>query len=168
VLLLLSSFILHPSSVALGDGGALQYSQPCGEFRISVFTAPTPLRVGLADISVLVQDTATGKPRTEIPVEVMAHPVDKPQQVVQGAATLAAATNKLFRAVQLDLSESGRWHVEVVVTGAANPRRASFEVDVLEPPPAWIEYAAWIGWPFVAVLLFALHQYLKMRQRRGS
>ena len=47
---------------AWGDGGTVRLSRCEGDYRISVFTAPTPFRAGPVDISVLVQDAATGEP----------------------------------------------------------------------------------------------------------
>ena len=46
---------------ARGDGGTLRLSRSEGNYRISVFTAPTPFRAGPVDISVLVQDAITGE-----------------------------------------------------------------------------------------------------------
>jgi len=58
-LLLLSSLILHPSSLLLADGGTVRLSQQQGNYQIAVLTTPTPLRAGPIDISVLVQKAGT-------------------------------------------------------------------------------------------------------------
>src|SRR5690348_1468883 len=47
-------------TIALADGGAVRVSQRHGNRQITVFTESTPLRVGPVDVSILVQDTATG------------------------------------------------------------------------------------------------------------
>jgi hypothetical protein len=44
------------SSSAMADGGALRFSGRRGDRLIAVFTTPTPLRAGLTDLSVLVQE----------------------------------------------------------------------------------------------------------------
>ena len=68
------------ASVARADGGTLRISERRDGRRISVFTTPTPLRAGLADISILVQDAATGKPLPEVPVMVSVHPAHNSQR----------------------------------------------------------------------------------------
>ena len=57
--LLLSSLI--PTSLARADGGAVRLRERAGGYQIAVFTSPTPFRAGTVDISVLVQDAATGE-----------------------------------------------------------------------------------------------------------
>ena len=44
--LLVSSFILQPSSFLRADGGAVRLSERQGNYRLTVFTAPTPVRAG--------------------------------------------------------------------------------------------------------------------------
>src|SRR6202162_2952447 len=43
-------------SVASADGGAVRYSERHDDRLITVFTDPTPLRAGIVDVSVLIQD----------------------------------------------------------------------------------------------------------------
>jgi hypothetical protein len=49
-------------AVALADGGRVVVVERQGDYRISVFTSPEPLRAGPIDISVLLQDAETGQP----------------------------------------------------------------------------------------------------------
>ena len=69
-LLLLSAFAIQPSDL-LADGGTVRLSQRQGGYRITVFTAPTPFRAGPVDISVLVQDAATGQPVPEAHIPLL-------------------------------------------------------------------------------------------------
>src|SRR5262249_156491 len=46
---------------ARADGGTVRLSQRAGGYQVTVFTEPTPLRAGPVDVSVLVQDAATGQ-----------------------------------------------------------------------------------------------------------
>jgi hypothetical protein len=163
--LLFSSFILHPSSFLWADGGTVRFSQRRDGYQVTVFTSPTPLRAGFVDISVFVQDATTGKPLTDVPVQVHAQPVGDPQRKVSAPATTEAATNKLFRAAQFELPEPGQWRVEVVVQGYDQPTAIDFEVAVAKAVPSWVNLSLWIGWPFAAVLLFGIHQVLVRRQR---
>src|SRR5437588_12678333 len=61
MLLLFSSLLLPPSSFARADGGAVRLCERAGNYQLAVFTAPTPFRAGPVDVSVLVQDAATGE-----------------------------------------------------------------------------------------------------------
>jgi hypothetical protein len=153
-------------SVAFADGGAVRFSGHRGDRQITVFTAPTPLRAGFVDISVLVQEAASGKPLLDVPVMVLAHPINDAHGRISAPATTGAATNKLLQAAALELSEPGWWHVEVVVQGL-NPRPPiSFDVEVDEAPPSWLDLSLWIGWPVLAIAGFALHQWLVHRKVR--
>src|SRR5262245_4993963 len=113
--LLVSLSLLGAVADARADGGTVRFSGQRDGFRVTVFTAPTPPRVGPIDVSVLVQDAASAATRSDVPVLVHAHPVGRPAQRIGGPATVEAATNKLYRAAVLELSESGPWRVEVAV-----------------------------------------------------
>ncbi|HEV3163089.1 MAG TPA: hypothetical protein VGZ22_03530, partial [Isosphaeraceae bacterium] len=53
------------SPEALADGGTLRVSERQGAYEVTVFTAPAFLRAGPVEISVLVQDSATGETAPE-------------------------------------------------------------------------------------------------------
>lgn len=73
-LLPVPAIFLFPS-LAGADGGTLRFSEEKDGYRIAVFTTPTPLRAGPVDISVLVQNAATGEPESgvQISVKVQSH-----------------------------------------------------------------------------------------------
>jgi hypothetical protein len=147
------------TSVARADGGTVRYSGRCGDRLITVFTDPTPPRSGVVDVSVLIQEASSGKPRPDIPVIVEAQRVDQPQKQIRAPATTEAATNKLLRAAQLDLA-AGRWHVDIVVEDSGQVSPPEFDLEVAEGLPPWIQMGFWIGWPLVAIGLFVVHQLL--------
>ena len=154
--LVLVVLLLFPGLLR-ADGGTVRFSKQCAGYRITLFTLPTSLRAGVVDFSVLVQAVDSAQPLLDVPVTVHVYPENHPEQVRGGQATTVAATNKLFHAIALELSEPGRWHVEVAV-GADS--RVETVLEVGPPMPAWIDLGLWIGWPAFAILLFALHQYL--------
>jgi hypothetical protein len=165
-LLLVSSFILRPSSVALADGGVPRLSERAGSYRVSVFTSPTPVRAGLVDVSVLVQDADTGALVPDVHVTVRAAPRGRPETVISNSATAEAATNKLYRAAEFEIPEAGWWDFEVAVEGERGPARVRFALEAADRPPAWWTLAPWVGWPALAVALFSLHQVLVRRKAR--
>jgi hypothetical protein len=156
-------------TTACADGGTLRFSKLCDGYRITLFTAPTPLRAGTADFSVLLQAADSETPLLDVPVSVHVYPVGEPQRRRGGLATTAVATNKLFQAIALELPEAGTWRVEIEVQGPE--RAASVEADLkVEPPmPAGLDLAFWIAWPAGAIVLFAFHQRLVRRvTQRGA
>ena len=117
-LLLVSSFVLHPSSFLRADGGTVRLSEQKGNYRITVFTAPTPLRAGPVDISVFVQEAATAEPASDVRVTVKTVRRGSPGAATCQPATTEAATNKLYHAAIFDLPEPGRYAMEVSIDGA--------------------------------------------------
>jgi hypothetical protein len=143
------------------DGGAIRLSEKKGGYRITVFSAPTPLRAGAVDISVLVQDASTGDPLPQALVTVRM--VKSERLALEYPATSETATNKLLRAAQFELPEPGRWAFEVQVQGSHGMAVIGGELEAAEPSPRWLEVWPWIGWPALAIALFGIHQILARR-----
>jgi len=151
------------STPALADGGSMRLTGKRGGYRIAVFTAPTPFRAGAVDISALVQDASTGDPMTLVKVTVR---MTKPGRLaLEYPATTEAATNKLFRAAQFELPESGRWALEVEVRGSHGLAVIGGELEAAEPLPRWRELWPWISWPALAIALFGIPQFFARRTR---
>ena len=144
----------------------MRLSEEKGGYRITVFTAPTPFRAGLVDISVLVQDASTLEPVPGVRVNVQAAPRGRPDESVGYPATAQAATNKLFNAAVFELPEAGWWDVQVSVEGTRGPARLRFEVEAAERLPGWLALWPWIAWPCVVILVFSVHQRLVRRRYR--
>jgi hypothetical protein len=152
-------------AVARADGGTLRLSEQQGDYRISVFTAPTPWRVGPVDVSVLVQDATTGDPLPDVVVTIG---LDRPGASLLKQATAGAATNRLFQAAEFELPDSGRWQIDVSVRGPRGTASCSCAVVAGEPLPSWLRLSPWIAWPAGVVLLFGIHQFLVRRRQRTS
>lgn len=139
------------------DGGAIQVSERREDLEITVFTAPNPLRVGPVDISVLVLDAQTGQPHLEVEVTVQLVPVGRPGATLSQVATSRAATNKLFRSAIFDVSHSGVFEAEVTVNRGKRSEQVRFRLEVAAPSASWSDLWIWIGWPLLAILLYAVH-----------
>jgi hypothetical protein len=164
--LAIASLILEPSSFLRADGGSVRLSEQQGKYRITVFTAPTPVRAGLVDVSVLVQEAATGEPAPGVRVMINLERPEAPGQTLRYPATTEAATNKLFLAAAFELPEPGCYFVEVQVDGDLGEARVRFELSAAERLPQWPSMWAWVGWPVAAILLFGVHQRLVRRRAR--
>ncbi|MCC7087019.1 MAG: hypothetical protein IT427_18625 [Pirellulales bacterium] len=147
---------------ARGDGGTLRVSRCFGDLQVSVFTAPASPRVGMFDVSVLVQDATSQAICDRVPVQIRLEHSGGEIRPMQ--ATAASATNRLFKSAPFDVMAAGIWRVTVLVH---EPRIGplSFDVEIAPPLPPWIWLAPWIGWPFGLVALFLIHQRLAMAQR---
>jgi hypothetical protein len=158
--------ILATCQKALADGGTIRLSETKGDYRISVFTAPNPFRAGPVEVSVLVQDAATGDPSPNVNVGLLAAPRQRPGEVRRYSATTDAATNKLFQSATFELPAPGSWNFEIDVEGAHGAAKVSFDVEAADRLPRWLSLWPWFSWPFVAVLLFAVHQAFAVNQTR--
>ncbi len=151
-------------SLAMADGGAVRLLQRSGAYQIALFTAPTPLRAGPVDVSVLIQNAATQEPIAGAQVTITATDRDSPDISISQLATTAAATNKLFQATLFDLPRAGRWDVEVAVEGPLGSAQVHAEVEVAEPLPRYLALWPWLSWPAVLIGLFGVREFLVRRK----
>jgi hypothetical protein len=151
---------------AWGDGGSVCLSATKGPYRITVFSAPSPFRAGPVDISVLVQDASTGEPLPLVQVTVLM--TKNGQSSLEYPATQEAATNKLLRAAQFEISEPGRWELKVHVEGLQGTAVVEGELEAAEPLPRWQEMWPWTCWPVLAIVLFGIHELVVRNSRRSS
>lgn len=156
---LISVPFLFPKS-AMADGGTLRLSEEKGNYRIAIFTAPTPLRAGPVDISALVQNAATHEPVSDVLITIKAAPHDRRGAIIRQHATFEAATNKLFQAATLNLKEPGWWQVEIGVDGPLGKTTVAIDVEAAKPLPRYLAMWPWLSWPALPILLFVAHQFL--------
>ncbi len=167
---LLSLFLLALAAPARGDGGTLRLSERAGPYRVSIFTAPEPLRVGPADISVLVQDAGSGAPVADVVVRLPLWPAEasggrQAAEALLYTATTKQAVNKLLRAAAVEFPTARPWRIAVDIEGPRGPAYCAVEVDVAGPLPRWRQMWPWFSWPVVPIILFILHQLLRPRSR---
>ena len=163
--LLLFAFVFRFPALH-ADGGAVRFSERRGQHQITVFTAPTPLRSGPVDVSVLIQDAATNEPVADARILVRARPRTHSDDEIRQPATTEAATNKLFQAALFDLPQSGWWDFSIAIEGLGEPMEVCFALETSEPLPRLGETWPWIAWPALAVALFGVHQWLVWRKAR--
>jgi hypothetical protein len=148
-------------------GGLVQLHQAVGPFVITVFTAPTPLRVGPVDISVLVQDREDGQPLLDGEVSVWLR--RDGGRTVGGPATRAVAHHKLLYGTVVHLPEAGPWVLEVTVRQGQDSASVRGQVSAAAPRPFVLAYWRSLSLPPIIITLFAMHQWVKRRAvRRGK
>jgi hypothetical protein len=157
---------LLSSATARGDGGTLRLWTRAGDYQVAVFTAPTPLRAGPVDVSVLVQRAATGEPLPEAVVTVSVRPRDRAGADSTYPAEWGSANNKLFHAAHFELPAAGWWEVGIRVGGPQGDAEVRLELEAAEPLPRWLDLWPWLAWPALAILLFGIHQVVVRHQQR--
>ena len=158
---------LLAASPLWADGGAVRWSQREGNYQITVLTAPTPLRAGPIDISVLVQNAENYELVREGRVAVTATPRVHRANAICRVATTEAATNKLYRATEFELREPGWWDVELSIDGPLGSAHTQFEMEAAPPLPIWLAMWPWFCWPAFIIVLFGVH-HLVVRSERGQ
>lgn len=157
-LLLLALLCAAPPAAA--DGGTLRARREVGPFTLSVLTSPSPLRAGMLEVSVLVQDRATGEPRPDLPVQLAWWPSGRPELVRSVQAAPGHGASRLLAGARMRLPAAGGWAVE------ARAPQATLRLDLAVGPPLpplWTQWKALLIPPLGAALL-ALHEWLR-RQR---
>lgn len=154
------------SEAAYGDGGRLCVSRSDGNYRLSVFSAPTPFRAGPVDISVLVQDNISGEVLPQTSVAVQLRLQNQPDKPICIMAIESAATNKLLKAAVFDLPSPGRWEVEIMIRGEQGSARVYLELEADQREMSWPAVWPWLSWPVPVILLFSIHEWLVGRKRR--
>jgi hypothetical protein len=154
------------STVAHADGGALRLERPAGPFIVSVFTAPEPLRVGRADVSVLVQRRGDGDLLLGATIRLRLRAPDGVEQTL--LASHEMATNRLFQSAWVELPSPGRWQLEITVRHDADEASISCELPVDSPAPPLAAHWVPLALPPFLIVLFAWRQRLLSRRARRS
>jgi hypothetical protein len=149
---------------ALADGGTLRLTRAAGPFVISVFTAPEPLRVGSADVSVLVERRAAAAVLLDATVELEVRAADGTERTV--VASHATASNRLLQAALLELPDPGRWQLTVVVRHGTDAATVSCELLVESAAPYLAAQWQAVALPPLCIVLFVWRERLLRRRPR--
>lgn len=154
------------AAVALADGGTVRLKERSGPFVITVFTSPTPLRAGPADVSVLLQEAASDRPILDATVVIALRPLDDHRPPIRVPATHRDATNKLLYAALVDVPVAGVWGLHVTVRHGDVSAEVTCPLDVAPPAAPLRSYWLYLALPPLVAALFALHQWLGARAAR--
>jgi len=143
---------------ARGDGGRVRLRQTAGPFALTVFSAPEPLAVGPADVSVLVQDATTGDVVLDADVTVR---VRAPGGAAFVERPSTRGRNRLLRAASVDFGMPGRWDYEVAVRAGTASAEVGGTLDVAPAVARWRT-----AWPFLVGPPIAIALFLAGASRR--
>lgn len=149
------------------DGGVLRLRESRGGLAVSVFTAPEPLRVGLADLSVLVQRSDDGSVLLDAEVNFTLSPPDG----AAGRASLLArrrkAANLLMQSAEVSFPVPGVWELSVSVRRGDEDVVLTCLLKVAPPVPSWVRLWPLVALAPLAIALFAANQALKFGRARA-
>lgn len=133
----------------LGNGGTLRLANvPMGDYRVSVFTDPTPVRPDSLDVSILVLQEGREGVADDVRITVRAEALDHAAPGTTARATREQADDPRYYAAKFALGHEGRWRITVDVEGELGAGSASFEVTARDP--------GLLGHPLVLSLLALL------------
>ena len=158
--LIVSALLVGLPTTLLANGGTLRLANVAmGDYRVSVFTDPTPVRPDSLDVSVLIlQEGVEGVPdgvEVRVTTELLElhgeHVHDLPEPSALGQtlpATREQADDPRYYATKFALGAEGRWRITVSVRGEVGEGQASFEVTARKRGP--------LGHPGVVITLALL------------
>ena len=155
------------ATAARGDGGTMLLHQDSGPFTITLFAAPQPLQVGVADLSVMVQDRSSGDVLLDpaIDLTVAAESANASPQTVR--LTRGQASNRLLQAATVQFLRPGKWRLTLLVSRGREAVRLGTECTVEPDRSRALLVWFYVLLPAGIILLFAIHQGLKIRQRKA-
>ena len=124
--------VLAPA-VALADGGTIRLSGlEFGDYRVTVFTDPTPVRPDSIDVSFLITEADGLSVAEGLEVQVEVTPLNHPGVAATYAATREQADDPRMYAAKFSLGSPGEWRIDISVEGNRGSGTASFTLRASE------------------------------------
>jgi len=162
---LLFPLLILAQATVFADGGSIQMRQEAGDLVITVFTSPTPLSVGPADISLLLQKRDGLEPVLDADVSLLlVYPGSNIELHVH--PTREQARNKLLYAAPMMLSKAGKWGISVTVARKGKALIAAGTLEVAPPTDRTLSLAGFLAFPPIMIGLFVVRERLLRRASR--
>src|SRR5215475_16008271 len=143
------------------DGGVVLCQRTGAPFDITVFFAEMPLRPGLEDLSVLLEQAEGHSPILD--AQVFIELEHEGGMMIRAEATRSQARNKLLYCSLIDVPLSGQWKMRVQVIHGNNAVEVLSELVVAAPQPLLLSYWKLTAAPPVIIILFIVNQWLRRR-----
>ncbi|MCC6641318.1 MAG: hypothetical protein IT386_09175 [Deltaproteobacteria bacterium] len=158
-----------PCPAARGDGGRVCASEASGALRVTVLTSPTPIRVGVAEVVVRVDDVNDSSPASAAAVALLLRAADGTTQEID-ARPVAGASSSLY-SVEVALASTGPLVIEARAGHGAVTSMVRCRTQVESALPPLRDHWPLVALPPVAVALFVTSRLLARRnatRRRQS
>jgi hypothetical protein len=159
--LLLVFLLLSFARGARADGGIVLCRRTGAPFDVTVFFAEMPLRPGLADLSVLLEQAEGHSPILD--AKVIIELEHEGGMMIRAEATRSQARNKLLYCSLIDVPLSGRWKMTVHVIHGNKAAEVLSDLLVAPPQPLLLSYWKLTAAPLVIIILFIVSQWLRRR-----
>ena len=159
--LLLVFLLLSLVRTARADGGVVLCRRTGAPFDITVFLAEMPLRPGLADLSVLLEQAVGHSPILD--AQVFIELEHEGGMMIRAEATRSQARNKLLYCSLIDVPLSGHWKMRVHVIHGNNAAEVRSDLVVAAPQSLLLSYWKLTATPPVIIILFIINQWLRRR-----
>ena len=164
---LLPAVMILAQTTASADGGAVQLRKEAGDLLITVFSSPSVLSVGPADISLLLQRRDGLDPVLDANVSLNLR-TDAPNSNLQAKATREQARNKLLYAAAVTFPNPGKWQIAVSVDRDGGETDAVGTLNVAPAPGGPGAYWVWIVSPMAMSLFIMVREVLIRRRSQRS
>jgi hypothetical protein len=158
-MLLIPVFVSTLTNLVRADGGVVLWQRTTGPFTITVFSAETPLRPGTADISVLLEDAAGGRPLMD--AQVFIELVHEAGMTINAEATHSQARNKLLYCSLINLPVAGHWKMRLTAERGGERAEMLGDLTLARVQPVLLSYWKLIAFPPVILFLFIINQWLR-------
>lgn len=160
-----------------GDGGRVLAEKQAGAYRVVLFGSPSPLRAGLADLSLFIAGVERGEAVLDAVVSLRLNKLSRPtpEQAWKGSGCITPGQavpavqghsgNGLLYSAMVGIPEPGLWDFGVAISRHGEKILLSFELPVERPLPPVIFW-----WPLVSltplgILLYVWRGYLLKKRR---
>jgi hypothetical protein len=150
--------------MVFADGGVMLFRKRADPFIVTAFSEPAPPRVGLVDLSVMLQkaNDQTTVLDASVMVRLKKSSAGTITEVV-APATHARATNKLLYAAQVTLASPGEWQLTVDIKQGNATASVSSQMSVLPEQAPTVTYWPYFAMVPVLVLFFILNRWLRRK-----
>jgi hypothetical protein len=159
--LLLACLLLSLARSARADGGIVLCRRTGTPFDVTVFFSEMPLRPGIADLSVLLEQAEGHSPILD--AKVIIELEHEGGTIIRAEATRSQARNKLLYCSLIDVPLSGRWKMRVHVIHGNQAAEVLSDLLVAQPQPVLLSYWKLTAAPPVIIILFIVSQWLRRR-----
>ena len=160
--LLIAFVFITVTNIVQADGGIVLWQRTTGPFTVTAFTTQSPLRMGPADISILVE--SAGEARPVMDAQVFIELTNEADATVSAEATHRQARNKLLYCSLINLPEAGNWRMKTIVEHGGERAEMLGDLTVIRPQPMLLSYWKLIAFPPVIIILFIINQSLRRRR----
>ncbi len=149
---------------AHGDGGRVQMHASAGPYMVTLFSTPDILVTGPADLSVGIEDTATGEFINDVDVELTLSQLDTASaNKIVAHTTHGSSARGILQAAQITFPQAGRWRITIDVNRKGKTGQCTTDLTVGTTHQRAYEIWAAGSAPFIICVLFVIHERRKRK-----